>query len=99
LVEDAKVDEASTLMKLIDTLKHERDGIYKTCNVPVTALPDRKMQVCKICGAKLVQGDTERRQNSHLEGKQHQGWELIRRRIQEFHVSYLSLSRRGNGAR
>jgi hypothetical protein len=75
-------------MKLIDTLKHERDGIYKTCNVPVTALPDRKMQVCKICGAKLVQGDTERRQNSHLEGKQHQGWELIRRRIQEFHVSY-----------
>lgn len=85
LVEDAKVEEASTLMKLIDTLKHERDGIYKTCNVPMTALPDRKMQVCKVCGAKLVQGDTERRQNSHLEGKQHQGWELIRRRIQEYH--------------
>ncbi len=37
------------------------------------------MKVCDICGAFLVVGDTEKRTASHLEGKQHIGFELIRK--------------------
>jgi hypothetical protein len=47
------------------------------------------MKVCDVCGAFLVVGDTEKRMQSHLEGKQHQGFALIRRTIQEYKVISL----------
>jgi hypothetical protein len=47
------------------------------------------MKVCDICGAFLVVGDTDKRASSHLEGKQHQGFALIRKKITELKVSYI----------
>lgn len=47
------------------------------------------MKVCEICGAFLVVGDTEKRTASHLEGKQHIGFELIRKTTDQWKVLKL----------
>jgi hypothetical protein len=44
------------------------------------------MKVCDVCGAFLVVGDTEKRTTSHIEGKQHIGYALIRKKIEELRV-------------
>lgn len=51
---------------------------------------DKPMQVCGICGALLVVGDTDKRTSSHLEGKQHQGFELIRTTVDEYRVLFFT---------
>jgi len=48
---------------------------------------EKRMELCLICGAYLVIGDTEKRISSHLEGKQHIGYEMIRNRIEEYNIS------------
>jgi hypothetical protein len=48
---------------------------------------EKRMKVCEICGAFLVVGDTEKRISSHLEGKQHIGFALIRKTIEDWRVS------------
>jgi hypothetical protein len=47
------------------------------------------MQVCEVCGAFLVVGDTKQRVISHLEGKQHSGYALIRKTLEEYYVRQL----------
>jgi len=55
------------------------------------------MDVCEICSAFLVVGDTQKRMDSHLEGKQHTGYDQIRKAYEEvkvscpFPLSFLSL--------
>ena len=44
------------------------------------------MEVCGLCGAMLVKNDTEERTRSHFSGKQHLGFEKIRKTIEEFQV-------------
>lgn len=44
------------------------------------------MQVCIICGALLVVGDTDTRSSAHFDGKQHQGYDLIRNTVDEYKV-------------
>lgn len=51
-------------------------------------IPEKQMKVCEICGALLVVKDTEKRVINHLEGKQHQGFILIRKTLEE-KVSFL----------
>ena len=48
------------------------------------------MKVCDICGAFLVVGDTDKRTASHLDGKQHQGFDLLRKTISEYKVRDIS---------
>jgi len=41
------------------------------------------MRVCEVCGAFLVVGDTDKRLQSHMEGKQHLGYERIRKTLHD----------------
>jgi len=50
---------------------------------------EKKMEVCQTCGAFLVVGDTQKRTDSHIEGKQHSGYDTIRKTAEEFRVSFL----------
>ena len=45
------------------------------------------MEVCAICGALLVANDAEERAAAHLEGKQHTGYDRIRKEYQRLKVS------------
>jgi len=56
------------------------------------------MKVCDICGAFLVVGDTDKRLSSHLEGKQHQGFALIRKTLEDHKNDLRYDSRRINSS-
>ena len=44
------------------------------------------MQVCEVCGAMLASGEAQSRVDSHLDGKQHVGYGIIRTKIAELRV-------------
>jgi hypothetical protein len=46
------------------------------------------MKVCEVCGAYLLVGDTEKRSASHIEGKQHIGYDKIRKKLEELRLRY-----------
>jgi len=43
------------------------------------------MRVCDTCGALLVINDVDKRTASHLDGKQHQGFALIRKALDDYY--------------
>jgi hypothetical protein len=91
LGEEGRVDESQQLMQVIDQLKSEKELILLTggfdgVNKSVMS-QDKRMKVCDICGAFLVVGDTDKRISSHLDGKQHIGFAMIRKTIEDFRVS------------
>lgn len=54
---------------------------------------EKKMALCEICGSFLVANDATERTQSHLTGKQHVGFGLVREYLNEFKVfSALVLS-------
>jgi hypothetical protein len=61
--------------------------------VPVFGVPqsERKKKVCWICGLLITAGEPEVRQLSHLEGKQHNGYQLIRDKIEELKVCFFRI--------
>lgn len=69
LAEAGRVMESEQLIREIEQLKEQRES--------------QESIVCEICGAMQSSTDTDRRQISHLEGKQHQGFAKIRKCIEE----------------
>jgi len=80
LGEEGKIDELQNVKKHVDQLKQEKERLMSGQRPG----QEKRMKVCEVCGAFLVIGDTEKRQQSHLEGKQHQGYLKIRQTIDEF---------------
>lgn len=50
---------------------------------------EKKMALCEICGSFLVANDAAERTQSHITGKQHIGYGMVRDFIAEFKVSLL----------
>jgi hypothetical protein len=93
LGEEGKVDESQQLMKLVDKLKEEKEHIIQSNDNRPLSANEKRMKVCEICGAFLVVGDTEKRMMSHLDGKQHQGFALIRKTVADYKVISLLVRR------
>ncbi|KAJ4785469.1 LUC7 related protein [Rhynchospora pubera] len=78
LGEAGKVDEAEALMRKVDGLNAEKTSIIQP-NSKITALiQEKKMELCEICGSFLVANDAADRAQSHVAGKQHIGYSMIR---------------------
>ena len=80
-------------MKVVDQLKSEKEVILLTGDstqaIKSSALSqEKRMKVCDVCGAFLVVGDTQQRISSHLDGKQHIGYALIRNTIEDYRVCF-----------
>lgn len=85
LGEEGRVDESQQLMKVVDQLKTEKETIVSVQTTPIVlSSQEKRMKICEICGAFLVIGDTEKRVSSHLEGKQHVGFALIRKTLDDY---------------
>jgi len=97
LGEEGKVDESQQLMSVIDQIKAEQELLVLTGGDRPSSISqqEKRMKVCEICGAFLVIGDTEKRISSHLDGKQHIGYALIRKTIEEYRKSHRDEDRRG----
>lgn len=52
---------------------------------------EKKMALCETCGSFLVVNDATERTQSHMTGKQHMGFGLVREYVIEYQVIYLQL--------
>ncbi|KAF2315803.1 hypothetical protein GH714_040342 [Hevea brasiliensis] len=84
LGEAGKVDEAQALMKKVDELNAEKALIQFQSDKLLMAPQEKKMALCEICGSFLVANDAAERTQSHVVGKQHIGYGMVRDFITEY---------------
>ncbi|KAG6791879.1 hypothetical protein POTOM_001013 [Populus tomentosa] len=91
LGEVGKVDEAQALMKKVDELNAEK-ALIQCQNDKVLVVPqEKKMALCEICGSFLVANDVAERTQSHITGKQHIGYGMVRDYISEYKVIEIGI--------
>lgn len=85
LGEAGKVDEAEALMRKVESLNIEKTVLTQQPQNAATMLAqEKKMALCEVCGSFLVANDAVERTQSHITGKQHIGYGMIR----DFLVEY-----------
>uniref|UniRef100_A0A2P2KRD8 Cisplatin resistance-associated overexpressed protein n=1 Tax=Rhizophora mucronata TaxID=61149 RepID=A0A2P2KRD8_RHIMU len=89
LGEAGKVDEAQALMKKVDELHAEKALIQSQSDKPLMIPQEKKMALCEICGSFLVANDAVERAQSHVMGKQHMGYGMVRDFLAEYKVSCI----------
>ena len=86
LGEAGKVDEAEALMRKVEMLNAEKTVLtQQPQNDKVLMLAqEKKMALCETCGSFLVANDAAERTQSHVTGKQHIGYGMVRDFITEY---------------
>ncbi|KAK8693040.1 hypothetical protein V6N13_070639 [Hibiscus sabdariffa] len=86
LGEAGKVDEAEALMRKVEALNAEKTTLtQQSRNDKVLMLAqEKKMALCEVCGSFLIANDAAERIQSHVTGKQHIGYGMVRDFISEF---------------
>lgn len=86
LGEAGKVDEAEALMRKVEILNVEKTTLtQQSQNDKVLMMAqEKKMALCEICGSFLVANDAAERTQSHITGKQHIGYGMVRDFITEY---------------
>ncbi|KAI9478767.1 MAG: hypothetical protein EXX96DRAFT_539833 [Benjaminiella poitrasii] len=79
--EEGRVKEATDLQADVDRLQQELKDLQN--NVDYNGKPEKRMEVCDVCGAFLVTNDSSDRLEAHYQGKQHQGYLKIRDTIEK----------------
>ncbi|GFY83285.1 LUC7 N terminus domain-containing protein [Actinidia rufa] len=84
LGEAGKVDEAEALMrKVVETLNAEKTALTQQSQNLLMLVQEKKMALCEICGSFLVANDAAERTQSHVTGKQHIGYGMVRDFLEE----------------
>ena len=83
-----RVVEAQDLNIQVEKVKFELEKAHEEASPFMRQ--EKKMEVCDICGALLVMNDTQRRLDSHFEGRQHNGWVQIRETVDALKLKYGS---------
>lgn len=86
LGEAGKVDEAEALMRKVDLLNIEKTALTlnpQTDKVLMLA-QEKKMALCETCGSFLIANDALERTQSHVLGKQHIGFGMVRDFLAEY---------------
>ncbi|KAF9094274.1 Luc7-like protein 3 [Mortierella sp. GBA35] len=81
--EEGRVDEAQTLTDQVEKMQAELQHLKQNDDVNPIFRQENKMEVCHVCGAFLVMNDTSNRLDSHLQGKQHTGYQKIHETYEE----------------
>lgn len=76
----------------VDTLNTEKTALTQPQNEKLMQAQEKKMALCEICGSFLVANDAAERTQSHVTGKQHVGYGMVRDFISEFQVSFVFLN-------
>ncbi|PSS32435.1 Luc7-like protein, partial [Actinidia chinensis var. chinensis] len=83
LGEAGKVDEAEALMRKVETLNAEKTALTQQSQNLLMLVQEKKMALCEICGSFLVANDAAERTQSHVTGKQHIGYGMVRDFLEE----------------
>ncbi|KAL8520248.1 hypothetical protein ACS0TY_010975 [Phlomoides rotata] len=79
LGEEGKVDEAEALMRKVEMLNTEKTALTQPQQDKLLMVAqEKKMALCEICGSFLVANDAAERTQSHVTGKQHVGYGMVR---------------------
>lgn len=62
-------------------------GLQAPSDKALMLTQEKKMALCEICGSFLVANDAAERTQSHVTGKQHIGYGMVRDFISEFKVN------------
>jgi len=85
LGETGKIDEATALMRMVDVLNLEKAALVNHAENKALMVPqEKKMELCEQCGSFLVTNDVLERTQSHVTGKQHIGYGLVREFLAEY---------------
>ncbi|KAL3652323.1 hypothetical protein CASFOL_002004 [Castilleja foliolosa] len=85
LGEAGKVDEAEALMRKVEILNIEKTALtQQPQDKLLLAAQEKKMSLCEICGSFLIANDAAERTQSHVAGKQHMGYGLVREFLAEY---------------
>ncbi|KAK9070340.1 hypothetical protein SSX86_010741 [Deinandra increscens subsp. villosa] len=89
LGEAGKVDEAGALMRKVDLLNIEKTALtLQSQNDKILTLAqEKKMALCETCGSFLIANDALERTQSHVTGKQHIGYGMVRDFLSEYKES------------
>lgn len=68
----------------MDLLNAEKTALTQNDKLALTQ--EKKMALCEICGSFLVANDAAERIQSHVTGKQHIGYGMVRDFINEYKV-------------
>lgn len=83
LGEAGKVDEAEALMRKVDILNAEKTALTQQTQNLLMIAQEKKMALCEICGSFLIANDAAERTQSHVTGKQHIGYGMVRDFLEE----------------
>lgn len=78
LGEEGRLEETEQIMAEIDKLKFKKEELMQIGD-GTNLINNKLMKVCEVCGALQAINDTERRQTTHLEGKLHTGFAILRK--------------------
>lgn len=76
-----KLEESERINDEIQKLRRQREDLITLAENP--AMMAKQMKVCDICGAMQAANDTEKRNQTHLEGKVHTGFLKLREELQK----------------
>lgn len=74
-----KIDEFERVGVELEELKNAKQELIKLAENPTMIA--KQQRVCDICGAQQAMNDTERRNQTHLEGKLHIGFKNLREEL------------------
>ncbi|KAJ8328832.1 hypothetical protein BDV3_006475 [Batrachochytrium dendrobatidis] len=97
LGESGRVKDAYDLYSAVERSMVELDQLRQTDQTHPSYRPDKKMEVCEICGALLANDSTGQRIDAHMTGKQHTGFIRIRETLEEHRKNGGTLRHYGSG--
>jgi hypothetical protein len=83
LGEEGKIAEAFDFFKQVQRLHNQLEEIKQSDPNHKNYRPDKRMEVCDVCGALLANDATGVRIDAHMVGKQHTGYLKIRHALEE----------------
>ncbi|KAJ1659622.1 splicing factor [Dispira simplex] len=86
--EEGRVQEAQDLSNQAERCKRDLEVLRAKVSSNPIAKQDRRMEVCAVCGGFLVTGDDTSRLEAHNDGRQHRGYDRIRKTYQDLRKKY-----------
>ena len=76
-----KIEESERVNEEVQKLRRSKEDLITLAENPTMVA--KQMKVCEICGAMQATNDTEKRNQTHLEGKLHIGFSRLRSELEK----------------
>jgi len=81
LGEEGQLEESEAVANEVENLKKSKEEIKASGDSTLNP-GSKQMKVCDVCGALQTINDTDKRTQTHLEGKLHTGFAILRRELE-----------------